>query len=117
MPPVISKLVDAQESGVMLTPDLAAANELPAGDSKLAYIIADIISNLKSQQSQSNKTRRTCKYPCSVCSKNVNKNQKAIQCDHCNSWSHASCSGISKSEYESLVQEDKSIQWYCLPYM
>ena len=70
MPPVISKLVDAQEPGAMLTPDLVAANESPpVGDSKLAYIIADIISNLKSQQSQSNKTKRTCKYPCSVCSK------------------------------------------------
>ena len=115
MPPVISKLVDAQELGAMLTPDLVAANESPpVGDSKLACIIADI-SNLKSQQSQSNKTKRTCKYPCSVCSKSVNKNQKAIQCDQCNSWSHASCNGISKSEYESLVQEDESIPCYCLP--
>ena len=115
MPPVISKLVDAQEPGAMLTPDLVVANESPVGDSKLAYIIADIISNLKSQQSQSNKTKRACKYPCSVCSKSVNKNQKAIQFDHCNSWSHASCNGISKSEYESLVQEDESIPSHCLP--
>ena len=104
MPPVISKLVDAPEPGAMLTPDLVAANESPVGDSKLAYIIADIISNLKFQQSQSNKTKRACKYPCSVCSKSVNKNQKAIECDQCNSWSHASCNGISKSEYESPVQ-------------
>ena len=115
MPHVISKLVDALEPGAMLTPDLVAANESPVGDSKLAYIIADIISNLKSQQIQSNKTKRACKYPCSVCSKSVNKNQKAIQCDQCNSWSHASCNGISKSEYESLVQEDGSISWCCLP--
>ena len=53
MPPVISKLIDAQEPGAMLTPDLIAANESPpVGDSKLAYIIGDIISNLKSQQSR-----------------------------------------------------------------
>ena len=116
MPPVISKLVDAQEPGAMLTPGPVAANESPpVGDSKLAYIIADIISNLKSQQSQFNKTKRACKYPCSVCFKSVNKNQKAIQCDQCNNWSHASCNGISRSEYESLVQEDESIPWYCLP--
>ena len=57
----------------------------------------------------------TCKYPCSVCSESVNRNQKAIQCDQCNNWSHASCSGISRSEYKSLVQEDESILWYCLP--
>ena len=116
MPPVISKLVDAQEPGAISISDLVAANELPVGDSKLAYIIADIIFNSKSQQSQSNKTRRACKCPCSVCSKSVNKNQKAIQCDQCNSWSHASCNGISKSEYESLVQQDESIPCYCLPY-
>ena len=116
VPPIISKLVDAQEPGAMSTPYLVAANELPIGESKLAYIIADIISNLKSQQSHSSKTRRACKYPCSVCSKSVNKNQKAIQCDQCNSWSHASCNGISKSEYESFVQEDKSIPCYiCSP--
>ena len=76
MPPVISKLADDQEPGAMSTPDLTAANESPVGDSKLAYIIADIISNLKSQQSQSNKTRRTCKYPCSVCSKSVKVDMK-----------------------------------------
>ena len=115
MPPVISKLVDTQELGAMLTPDPVATNESPpVGDSKLAYIIADIISNLKSQQSRSNKTKRACKYPYSVCSKSVNKNQKAIECDQCNNWSHASSNGISKSEYESLVQEDQSILWYCL---
>ena len=30
-------------------------------------------------------------------------------------WSHASCNGISKKEYESFVQEDDSVPWYCLP--
>ena len=114
MLPVISKLVDAQELGAMSTPDLVAANELPVGDSKVVYIIADIISNLKFQQSQSNKTRRACKYPC-LRSKSVNKSQKAIQCDQCNSWSHASCNGILRFEHESLVQEDESIPRYYLP--
>ena len=36
MPPIISKLVDAQEPGAMLAPDLVVANESPVGDSKLA---------------------------------------------------------------------------------
>ena len=48
MPPGISKLADAQEPGAMLTPYPVAANESPpVGDSKLVYIIADIISNLQ----------------------------------------------------------------------
>ena len=50
-----------------------------------------------------------------MCSKNVNKNQKAIQCNQCDFWFHASCNGISKKEYESFVQEDDSVPWYCLP--
>ena len=61
MPPVISKLVDSQEPEAMSTPDLVAANELPVGDSKLTYIIVDIISNLKSLQSQPIKLKAVLK--------------------------------------------------------
>ena len=32
----------------------------------------------------------------------MNKNQKAIQCHQCKLWSHASCNGITKSEYELI---------------
>ena len=45
----------------------------------------------------------------------MNKNQKAIQCDQCKLWSHASCNGITKSEYELLVHEDDDVPWFCLP--
>ena len=76
----------------------------------------DVISKLKFKQSQVNsKRKRSCKFPCSICSKSVNKNQKAIQCDQCKLWSHASCNGITKSEYELLVHEDDDVPWFCLP--
>ena len=100
MPPVISKLTRPrpsvnrpnQEQGPsqsVLHDDEPLINP-ENGDSHLAYIISDVISNLKSQKSQSNnKKKRKCKDPCSVCSKNVNKNQKAIQCNQCDFWSHA----------------------------
>ena len=57
--------------------------------------------------------KRKCRFPCSVCSKNVKAN--AIKCNNCDHWSHAHCNGISKSEYEILVGEDESVPWYCLP--
>ena len=30
-------------------------------------------------------------------------------------WSHASCSGIGKSEYDGLAAEDYDLPWYFLP--
>ena len=102
MPPVISKQASAtnleQES---MPPSVHDENDISVYDSKLAYIISDVISKFKLKQSQVNsKRKRSCKFPCSLCSKNVNKSQKAIQCDQCKLWSHASCNGITKSEYE-----------------
>ena len=116
MPPVISNLANAgnQEQELMPSPALDDSNNIPIGDNKLAYIISDIISNLKSQQNQSRKSKRRYKNPCSVGFKSVNNNQKAVQCDQCDLWSHASCNGISKTEYEFLMQGDDSIPWYCL---
>ena len=49
-----------------------------------------------------------------MCSKNVNKNQKAIECKECLMWSHASCNGIGKTEYVKLVAE-ADVPWYCIP--
>ena len=51
----------------------------------------------------------------SACSQNVCDNQRAIQCDECNCWSHAACNGISKLEYQKLVEEDNSVEGHCLP--
>ena len=35
--------------------------------------------------------------------------------DKCDLWSHASCNGISKSEYMKLMEEDDDVPWYCIP--
>ena len=29
-------------------------------------------------------------------------------------WSHASCNGIGRPEYDGLVAEDDDVPWYCL---
>ena len=34
---------------------------------------------------------RTPKYPCGVCSKNVNSSHKAMECEDCLMWYHIKC--------------------------
>ena len=85
-------------------------------DPNLVDIISNVIFKLNSNQLVKKKKYRACnKYPCSVCDKNVNKNQKAIRCSQCQLWSHVSCNGIGKSEYKKLVEEDDGVPWYCIP--
>ena len=84
-------------------------------DPNLADIISNVILKLNSNKLMKKKKSRASKYPCSVCEKNVNKNQKAIQCSQCQLWSHASCNGIGKSEYKNLMDEDDDVPWHCIP--
>ena len=53
--------------------------------------------------------KRNIKYPCDICHKSVNKNQKAIECSTCLNWIHRKCNGLSLKEYECLVQEDGNV--------
>ena len=38
-------------------------------------------------------------YPCGICQKNVNNNQKAIECSNCKYWIHIKCNGTTVDEY------------------
>ena len=58
-----------------------------------------------------NKPRNCAKDPCGICKKTVKTDQKAIQCDSCESWVHISCNKTSLSKYEQLVY--KSDLWHC----
>ena len=42
------------------------------------------------------------KFPCSICTKNVNANHNAICCDFCNQWIHIKCNLLSKIDYTKL---------------
>ena len=53
------------------------------------------------------------KDPCGVCSKGCRKNQKAIQCDDCNVWFHAKCTGVNKTEYANLSARPNT-NWTCM---
>ena len=39
---------------------------------------------------------------CGLCSKICRRNQKAIQCDECDTWYHAKCMDMSNTEYANL---------------
>jgi hypothetical protein len=46
------------------------------------------------------------KHPCISCKKSVRSNQKAIQCDFCDEWTHLKCTTLSNSEYNILSTGD-----------
>ena len=62
------------------------------------------------------------RYPCNICQKNVNSNQKALKCTNCNMWVHIKCNNTSIKEYDDMIEYNKSlpdieidsIQWHCL---
>ena len=47
-------------------------------------------------------------FPCSVCFKNVNTNQKSIKCNSCCMWVHIRCNGTSTAEFENLSSSNTS---------
>ena len=49
-----------------------------------------------------------------VCYRAVAKNQRALQCDLCDSWVHTACKNLNVYTYWKL-QKDKS-PWYCICY-
>lgn len=51
------------------------------------------------------------RYPCTVCSKAVQKNQRGICCDRCETWSHARCCQIDVGEYDRLGMSNE--EWFC----
>jgi len=52
------------------------------------------------------------KHPCTVCSKCVRSNQKALECDGCQMWAHIGCVGVSKKLYSELEAKSQ-FSWHC----
>ena len=61
-------------------------------------------------------------YPCGICQKNVNNNQKAIKCSSCNLWIHIKCNGTPIDEYNDMINNNSSctdaeidaLVWNCI---
>ena len=47
-----------------------------------------------------------CKTMCVICLKNVDKRSHALQCDTCDSWTHAKCENMSSALYAHLRDLD-----------
>ena len=60
-------------------------------------------------------------FPCGICQKNVNINQKAIECSNCNFWIHIKCNGTSVDEYNKMIDINSALteaeiqenEWMC----
>ena len=55
----------------------------------------------------------TTNFPCGICHKNIQTNQKAIYCNNCNFYVHIKCNDISTSEYKELEKELDEVSWFC----
>ena len=90
----------------------------PAGPS-LSVDLPDIINNavaklrLSSDRSR-NKPKRKFKFPCGICEKSVNTNQKSVYCNSYKHWVHKLCEDLSDDEFQRLVEEDGEIPLSCL---
>lgn len=51
-------------------------------------------------------------YPCTVCSRCVRSNQRALQCDCCQLWTHAACADVGRSAYTDM-QLKQNFNWQC----
>ncbi len=52
---------------------------------------------------------------CLVCTKVIQCNQNAFQCDGCNKWQHHACNtGFSRQQYLDIINGDYKLpSWYC----
>ena len=51
------------------------------------------------------------KYPCGTCGKSCRSNQRSIQCDTCDIWTHWKCVSSNIQEYYRLSSSDE--EWSC----
>ena len=55
---------------------------------------------------------RPVKFPCQICNKAAKWGQRAVECEHCSGWFHASCLGMNNIMYQTLI-EHPSYSWVC----
>ena len=104
MPPVHLKLQEAPK-----------ITTLPDDSFDLFDIITNVVTKSNSQiVYKKAKPKREVKFPCGICDKSVNKNQKSIDCNNCGLWVHKSCEGLTNGECQKLVEEVERIPLSCL---
>ena len=111
MSPVFSKPLTIEAS--------AEKTETITPGPSLSVDLSDTINNAVAKlrlpfDRSRNKPKRKFKFPCGICEKSVNKNQKSVYCNNCNHWVHKSCEDLPDNEFQRLVEEDDEIPWSCL---
>ena len=85
-------------------------------------IIKYLIDSLKQKDGyHRNIINANHKDPCGICQKNVNYNQKAIECTNCNHWIHMKCNGTPDEDYFKIITENSTLkedeilkkEWLC----
>ena len=80
----------------------------------LADVIRQAMFKIMSDQCNNHSHRKkNYKFPYPVCEKNCNRNQQSVQCSPCKNWVHRKCNGITKAEFDILVEEDDDIPFHC----
>ena len=67
------------------------------------HMIESLKENQNNYYQSSNVITANHLYPCGICQKNVNKNQKAIECSTCLHWIHIKCNGTTADEYKGII--------------
>ena len=60
---------------------------------------------------------RNIKWPCIICNRPVQNNQKALECDSCHKWCHLNCDGrVTLEDYKFYEdnQNNPDHPWFCL---
>ena len=55
-------------------------------------------------------------FKCSVCSKTVARNPRAVNCDQCHKWCHIKCGQVKPRDYK-VFQNMASFDWVCPPVL
>lgn len=71
-------------------------------------ISGDVAINPGRQTAASN----TTKDKCSICSRTVASNHRAIECDNCLKWCHVKCGSVTPREYQQMVNLE-NLFWLC----
>lgn len=58
------------------------------------------------------RTVKAPKYPCGTCGKNVNSNQKAMECEDCLTWYHNKCIDMNDYNYQVHIHHSSYV-WVC----
>ena len=71
-------------------------------------ISGDVAINPGRQTAASN----TTKDKCSICSRTVASNHRAIECDNCLKWCHVKCGSVTPREYQQMINLE-NLFWLC----